>query len=200
MHLHLSRLPGISIAGGPIQPMAPRDGALLAWIAVEGSGSRAGLANLLWPDADPAAARNALRQRLFRSKRQFGCDVVTDTTVQSLATGVTHDLGESNTLLEGVSFSIGQEFDAWLDQQRTGQRARARRSLSQQYASAEESGNYVQALAYGEQLLALEPLSEEAHRRVILMYYLCGDRSQSSGAGQRECLGAAIACASCERP
>jgi len=66
MHLRLSNAPQLSISADKVLPLAPRDVAPLAWLALEGPTSRNRLAQLLWPDSEPLAARNALRQRLFQ--------------------------------------------------------------------------------------------------------------------------------------
>src|SRR5262245_3777810 len=57
-------------------PLTRLDAALLAVLALEGSASRQRLLQLLWPDQEPEAARNALRQRLFRLRRAMGAELV----------------------------------------------------------------------------------------------------------------------------
>jgi len=69
MRLELADLALATRADGSSSALAPRDAALLAWLALEGPTSRPQLAELLWPLSDPAAARNTLRQRLFHLKR-----------------------------------------------------------------------------------------------------------------------------------
>src|SRR6185295_4767109 len=72
MHLELADLALATRADGSSSALAPRDAALLAWLALEGPTPRAQLAELLWPLSDPVAARNTLRQRLFHLKRHCG--------------------------------------------------------------------------------------------------------------------------------
>ncbi|MDE1927655.1 MAG: hypothetical protein KGI36_10775, partial [Burkholderiales bacterium] len=72
--------------------LAAGDALLLAWLALEGPTSRERAAQLIWPASDPAAARNALRQRLFRLRRQLGAEAVSGSTTLALAAGVVHDL------------------------------------------------------------------------------------------------------------
>lgn len=177
MHLHLASAPRVVLDHGPLQPIAPLDAALLAWLALEGPTPRNRLATLLWPDKPPESARNSLRQRLFQLRRQLGVALVDGAAVATLAEGVTHDLDEADTLLDGVALELGGEFMPWLELQRGRLRARLRRSLAELAAMAETAKDWDDALAHAGELLALEPLSEEAHRRVIRLHYLAGDRA-----------------------
>ncbi len=85
MQLHLVDLASATLADGSSIALAPRDAALLAWLALEGPTPRARLAALLWPTSEPEAARNTLRQRLFHLKKHAlkkqnvpQCETVTD--------------------------------------------------------------------------------------------------------------------------
>lgn len=87
MQLELSTtLRFVSVGGEPI-PLALRDAALLAWLALEGPTPRLRLAQLLWPDSEPEAARNALRQRLFQLRRAVGSELVVGSHTLALAPG-----------------------------------------------------------------------------------------------------------------
>lgn len=79
-HLLLARSAGLQRAGAPPVALADRDAALLAWLALEGPTPRARLAQLLWPDTDADAARNSLRQRLFRLRKTLGVELVVGST------------------------------------------------------------------------------------------------------------------------
>ncbi|HEX6722458.1 MAG TPA: BTAD domain-containing putative transcriptional regulator, partial [Burkholderiaceae bacterium] len=155
--------------------LAPRDAALLAWLALEGPTARVRLASLLWPDSEPEAARNALRQRLFQLKRQLGAELVTGQAVLALADGVQHDLEDSDSVLGHVRHDHSVEFAAWLAQQRERRVARTRAGLVELADMAERSHDHADALSHALELLALEPLSEAAHRRVMRLHYLRGD-------------------------
>lgn len=163
-------------AGQPVT-LAPRDAALLAWLALEGPTPRARLAQLLWPHSAPEAAGNALRQRLFQLKKQLGIDLVHGTGVLALAAGVSHDLHDSDAVLGEALHDFGAEYAAWLAQQRERRRARMRQSLIELCDLAERVQDHADALSYAGELLALEPLSEDAHRRVMRLHYLAGDRA-----------------------
>ena len=177
MMLTLARDPAAQRAGEPPVPLSLRDGALLAWLALEGPTPRMRLAQLLWPSSDSEAARNALRQRLFHLRRLFGEQLVAGHATLSLAEGVIHDLGESDQVLGEGSHDFGPELASWLTQQRERRRGRLRQSLVELCDMAAQARDYADALSHARELLALEPLSEEAHRRVMQLHYLSGDRA-----------------------
>ncbi len=158
-------------------PLAPRDAALLAWLALEGPTPRVRMAAMLWPDSEPETARNALRQRLFQLKKQLGVELVSGSATLALAAGVTHDLDDSDSVLGDADHGFGAELLAWLAQQRGRCTDRTRAALVELAEMAEHSRDYADALSHAHELLALEPTSEAAHRRVIRLHYLHGDRA-----------------------
>src|SRR5688500_3865930 len=99
MQLQLADSPTLVGADGRGVALAARDAALLAWLALEGPTSRLRLATLLWPDKDADAARNVLRQRLFRLRKTLGVDLVQGSATLELLDGVCHDLEEADTVL-----------------------------------------------------------------------------------------------------
>ncbi|MBX3605177.1 MAG: AAA family ATPase [Piscinibacter sp.] len=177
MQLRLSRSPGGFDAAGRPVPLGIRDAALLAWLALEGPTARTRLAELLWPGSGPEAARNALRQRLFQLKRQFGAELVIGASVLSLADGVRHDLHEADEVLGDGADGLDGELADWLARQRERRRERMRLSLVDLAEAAERASDWADALTHARELLALEPVSEEAHRRLIRLHYLAGDRA-----------------------
>jgi DNA-binding SARP family transcriptional activator len=185
LRLALSAAPVLHRADGSALPLATRDAALLAWLALEGATPRTRLAQLLWPDSDSDSARNALRQRLFHLRRQAGDGLVAGTAMLSLAEGVEHDLSDSDSVLGESRHDFGAELSAWLEQQRGRRRARMRQSLVDLCDMAAQAGDHADALSHARELLALEPLSEEAHRRVMRLHYLAGDRAAALQAFDR---------------
>lgn len=176
--LLLARWPALcEPAGQAPRELAPREAALLAWLAVEGPTPRARLAAVLWPDSDEAAQRNALRQRLFQLKKQLGFDVATGSVTLALAEGVTHDLAEADSLLGDSAHEHGEAFSQWLAQQRERRRQRVSERWVRDADAAENARDYDTALAWARQILANEPTSELAHRRVMRLHYLRGDRA-----------------------
>ena len=166
MHLELAELALATHADGSSSALAPRDAALLAWLALEGSTSRAQLAELLWPGSDPAAARNTLRQRLFHLKRHCGELVAVSgpgNTALRLADGVQHDLADAESVLGALQFRDAPALDAWLRSQRERRVTSTRRALERQVRALEAAGELAAALPVAQALLRLDRLSEAAH-------------------------------------
>ena len=176
MQLRLSQSPALIDPSGSGIALAPRDAALLAWLALEGPTQRLRLAQLLWPESEPEAARNSLRQRLFQLRKLHGRALVRGSTTLALAEGLEHDLADSDAVL-GDMPAESTEFGAWLAQQRQHRQSRMRQALVELSDMAEQARDYADALSHAGELLALEPLSEDAHRRVMRLHYLGGDRA-----------------------
>ncbi len=174
--LQLLGAPFVSV-GGQRLSLTATDALLLAWLALEGPSSRERLAALLWPASSAEAARNALRQRLFRLRKQLGRELVEGTLLLGLAPGVAHDLAGADALLGDLSAPESPELDAWLAGRRAALRAQARRAQEAQINALEAAGDAAAALPLAQALLAAEPLSEAAHRRVMRLHYLGGDRA-----------------------
>lgn len=175
----LLRLTGAPCActGERSLPLGASDALLLAWLALEGPTTRERLALLLWPASSAEAARNAMRQRLFRLRRQLGRELVAGSTLLALAPGVAHDLDGTAALLGDLGAPDAPELDGWLAQQRDARRARARRAQEDRIEALEAAGDAAAALPLALALLDAEPLSEDAHRRVMRLHYLRGDRA-----------------------
>ncbi|MEO8154956.1 MAG: AAA family ATPase [Rhizobacter sp.] len=176
LQLRLARVPGWQRGDGASVPLGPREGALLAWLALEGPTPRARLAQLLWPESEPDAARNALRQRLFQLRRVVGSELVVGSQTLALADGVVHDLLDADTVLGEALHEFGAELRDWLAQQRERRHHRLCQSLAELANLAESARDLHDALSHASELLSLQPLSEEAHRRVMRLHYLGGDR------------------------
>ncbi|MCY7314440.1 MAG: hypothetical protein LH480_02115, partial [Rubrivivax sp.] len=161
----------------PARALGPRDAALLAWLAVEGPTPRARLAALLWPDSDAEAARNALRQRLFQLRRQLGVDAVEGQLTLALSAAVRHDLTDADSVLGDIGAELGEELQQWLHQQRSQRSQRAVARAEAQADTAEQMQHHDRALTIARGLLLQQPGSELAHRRVMRLHYLRGDRA-----------------------
>ena len=157
--------------------LPPRDALMLAWLVLEGPTPRARLARLLWADSSDEAARNALRQRLFQLRRQCGRTLADGGGVLALADGVAHDLDDADDLLAGLTVEVGEELAAWWRGRRAALQARRRAALTGDFDAAEAAGDWPAALGQAQALLALDPLSEVAHRRLMRVHYLAGDRA-----------------------
>ncbi len=174
--LALQGAPAVQRDGAAVALAAP-DALLLAWLALEGPTPRERLAALLWPGSDGETARNALRQRLFRLRRQLGVDLAEGGPVLALAAGIAHDLGPGTPLLGTLTAPEQPELDAWLARHRAGREAATRQALAARIQAFEDAGDAAAALPLALELLAADTLSEDAHRRVMRLHYLRGDRA-----------------------
>jgi DNA-binding SARP family transcriptional activator len=199
VHLHLLQTPRLRLADGSTHLLQRKDAALLALLALDGPTAKARAASLLWPDATDEHARNNLRQRLFRLRRTAGSEVVLADNVLTLAPGVTHDLAGlqehlaqsasavGGELLGGLEFDDEHGLGEWVQLARENWRA-ARRDVLAEIASRLETQNRIAAaLPYAERLVLEEPLLEHAHRRLMRLHYLRGDRSGALNAYDHLC-------------
>ncbi|MFY9511189.1 MAG: hypothetical protein WAQ05_09470, partial [Rubrivivax sp.] len=99
LQLRLAQRPELLLGDVPVGELGLPDALMLAWLALEGPTPRERLASLLWPASPAEAARNALRQRLFRLRRQCSADLVVGSTTLALAEGLQHDLHDAGPLL-----------------------------------------------------------------------------------------------------
>lgn len=170
---------------GTVVELEPKDALLLAYLAVEGPTPRGRLACLLWPGADDERARGNLRQRLLRLKRATGVELVTGNPRAMLAEGVTHDLADACELLQAIEPTQAGGLADWLEAQRDRRRRARIDWLDAACTQAETEGDLAAALAHASALLALDPLSEHAHRRVMKLHYLRGDVAAAMAAYER---------------
>lgn len=179
--------PQLRLPEGRMHALERRDAAILAYLAFEGATTRNRLVELLWPDSEPEAARNTLRQRLFQLKKRAGRELVSGAESLSTAAGVivTPDDGRDVSLLDGHDFSDCPAFDDWLKKQRNRLSNRRRDSLVSLADDAENGGRLTEALAIAEELVANEPLHEDGHRRLMRLHYLKGDRAAALQAFDR---------------
>ena len=175
--LWLAAAPALQGADGTRVPLSPLDGVLLAWLALEGPTPRARLATLLWPDSEPESARNSLRQRLFKLRRHCDADLVAGNLTLALAAGVAHDLADADTLLGTAPLALRNELGAWLQDQRQRRSEHRLQQLQARCDDAELAGRWPEGLALAREVLAATPLSEAAHRRLMRLHYLAGDRA-----------------------
>lgn len=170
---------------GAQHDLEPKDALLLAYLAIEGPTPRARLASLLWPDADDERARGNLRQRLLRLKRTMGRELVEGTVQARLAKGLGHDLDDTYELLEAVEHEAAGGSMEWLAARREHRRRAYADSLAAAATQAESDGDPAAALVHACALVDLDPLSEDAHRRLIRLHYLRGDVAAALAAYRR---------------
>ncbi|MGE5338350.1 MAG: AAA family ATPase, partial [Gemmatimonadota bacterium] len=178
-------------------PLSRKDAALLAVLAIDGPTASAQLAALLWPDVDEKAAANSLRQRIHRLRRAAGHTLVDTSVTLSLHAEVTTDLSaaldaiaqdaaaSAGDLLGGLSFDDLPEFDEWAQAARDRWHAQRADAIAAAASRCEQAGELARALAYAQRLLAEQPQAEHAHRRLMRLHYLRGDRAAALAAFER---------------
>lgn len=192
--IHLLGAPRLQWPDGRQQPLQRRDAALLALLAIDGPQARSRAAARVWPDADAEGARNNLRQRLFRLRRSVGRELVDGGDLLRLADGVTHDLAgsaarlaedplaDTGELLGGLDYGDCAGLADWVEAAREHWRAQRTQVLAEAAARLEEARDHERALPFAQRLLDDNPLHEPAHRRLMRLHYLRGDRGAALAA------------------
>ena len=155
------------------------DAAILAWLALEGPTARDRLAQWLWPGSPPGARRNALRQRLFRLKKWAGRDLVVGSGTARLADDLWHDLEEGGPVLGNHAPGGSPALAVWLQTRRQQYLAQIQHNEEARVDALEAAGDITTALPLALALVVQAPLSESAHRRVMRLHYLRGDRAKA---------------------
>jgi DNA-binding SARP family transcriptional activator len=185
--LALGAAPAV-VAGGATHRLARQPAALLALVALAGPLDRARAAELLFPAQDSKAARRNLRQLVFRQRALLEPLLVDDATVLQLRGEVRVDLHEAGAddapvaLLGDLRFDDLPEFQQWLDRQRAQRRAAREELLAAAASAHEQAGRLAQALRVAVRLVAENPGSEHAHRRIMRLHFLRGDRAAALAA------------------
>ena len=197
IRLVLLGTPRLELADRTAVALERRMAALLAKLAVDGPTPRAHAAAMLWPEADDKRARNNLRQRLFRLRQAAQRDVVVPDTTLALAEGIGHDLSDlsvrladdpeaaTGELLGTLSFDDCIDLADWVTVAREQWAVARRNALAEIASRLESEGHIAPALRYAERLVADDPLLEHAHRRVMRLHYLRGDRAGALTAFER---------------
>jgi DNA-binding SARP family transcriptional activator len=172
--------------------------ALLAHLALtDRPRPRDALADLLWPATDPEHARGALRRTLSTLRAVVGAerieatrdhvllvrgpDLVVDVDrfralraggdLEGAAAAYTGDL------LEGFAVRDAPDFEDWLREQAEALDRELTSTLAGLAAALEAAGDAAGALQVVRRWLAADPLHEPAHRALIRLYALTGDRA-----------------------
>ena len=165
-----------------------KDALLLAYLAIEGPTSRAALAFMLWPDVERDRAQANLRQRLYRLRKLLGLELLAGSVVASLRADVAVDLDSSAAeLLVGVTEADAGGLGAWLCAARDHRRTERIDRLAEVASGHEGAGRLAPAIAAAQELVECDPTSEYAHRRVMRLHYLRGDRAAALAAFDRCC-------------
>ncbi|MFO7587494.1 MAG: BTAD domain-containing putative transcriptional regulator [Gemmatimonadota bacterium] len=177
----------------------PKRLALLAYLALPPGGfhRRDTLVALLWPDADDARARAALRNSLYFLRRHLGDDVVVTRgdgevgldparfwfDAAALEAALESGLHEQalelygGDLLSGFFVSDAPGFEEWLEGRRAWlRRATARAAAAVADASA-TAGDLSMAVEGARRACVLDPFDEASVRRLIALLDARGDRA-----------------------
>lgn len=173
----------------------PVRAAVLVLLAVERELSREQLLGLLWPDSSPDHARHALNQILYVVRRDLGPDLLAadgdrlrataalEIDVQDFRDAVGGTRWEEALRLYGGAFLEGwyladsHPFEEWVEQQRASLRRTLRQALRGAIRQRLDASDPGAALDSARRWLALDPLEDEAHHRVIELHATLGDRA-----------------------
>ncbi len=175
-------------------PASRRARSLLGLLALERrTHPRGQLAARFWPDVLDESARTSLRSALSALRRALGADAdrhllaSRDTVALAGPDQVWTDVGEFERLVAEGRFEDALELsrgelledldDDWVYERRDEHRASVVSLLELMAAAAEAAGDLAAAVALTRRQVALDPLSEEAHRELIGRLAASGDRS-----------------------
>jgi DNA-binding SARP family transcriptional activator/tetratricopeptide (TPR) repeat protein len=172
--------------------------ALLAHLALpDRPRSRDSLAHLLWPDTDPDRARGALRRTLSTLRAVVGAELVEATSdhVRLIKDHTIEvDVDRFRTLradgdpegavhlfrgdfLEGFVVRGAPNFEDWAQQEGAALRRELVATLADLVHRREAADDPSGALVAAQRWLSLDPLHEPAHRALIRLYAVTGDRA-----------------------
>ena len=168
-------------------PRGRRLGGLLGWLALHpGLHARGEVAGTLWPEVLDESARSSLRTALAELRRSFG-DGHLETTRDrvGLASDVWVDarafdsLVREGRLVEALALIRGPVLDGladdWVYAERDRQDERVRDALRRAADAAEAAGELGDAIGFTRELIAVDPLAEDAHRALIRRLVATGD-------------------------
>ena len=204
MELLLKTLGGFSVrdASGADLPLRTRKAeALLAYLAVNADipQPRERLMALLWSDRSEQQARQSLNQALVSIRRLRGAGNATliesdGARVSLRSDALRSDIAEFQSavaddpakavavydgpFLDGVS-ALDPSFEEWLRTTRTALQSLACQALERVAEAAEHEGDTDAAIETARRLIALDPLSEDAHRRLMRLLHRAGDRASA---------------------
>ncbi|MET0997159.1 MAG: AAA family ATPase [Marmoricola sp.] len=182
--------------------------ALLAYLSLStGARPRDHLADLLWPEADLAHARGALRRTLSVLRSGLGAETVLATRDHvrllkgpALRVDVDqfrehHASGDleravdvcRGDLLEGFVVRDAPDFEEWLATEQATLRRELTTVLGSLAAEREAAGDVAGATALVRRWLALDELHEPAHQALIRLLATAGDRAAAL-VQYRECV------------
>ena len=168
----------------------PRPLAVLVYLALarpRGFQSRDSLIALLWPEADQARGRHALRNALHAIRQALGDDAILSAgdglvalnraVVSCDALELESALRADGQLLQGFFVSDAPEFERWLD----GERRRLRQELlaeaRAELSACESQGDCAGTMDVLRRIIALAPDDDAVVRRLMEALAATGDRA-----------------------
>lgn len=172
------------------QPLARKDAALFALLAVDREPARDRVAAWLWPDVPLAGARVNLRQRLFKLRQLLDHPLVGADAAMRLQDDVAVDLLHGDLPVEGrllgdLDYGDLEAFDGWLGMHRHQLQNRQIEAGLLAVQALEQANDLDTALSACERLLARDPARERSWRQLMRLHYLRGDRAAAVAAFQR---------------
>ncbi|MDQ6778418.1 MAG: AAA family ATPase, partial [Actinomycetota bacterium] len=202
VQITLLGVPSVTRDGEPVALDTRKALALVAHLALcDRARSREALCDLLWPMRDARHARGALRRTLSTLRVAIGADRVQTPgdrvalrrgpglridvhRFRELTSGGApiNDLGEAVSLfagsfLEGFTLRDSVEFDDWQSAQADLLSRELGSALRRLVSGLSASGDHELALAHAHRWLELDPLHEPAHRELIRLHALNGERA-----------------------
>ena len=196
VHIHLFGPLRVTAGDDPVALAGRKVQGLLVYLCCRAGTPvpRETLCGLLWGERTDDQARASLRQALATLRKALGpaaaeainasadtINVVADQVLIDIArfdalarSDAIADLSEARALYQGELFegagSIEPEFDRWLSGERAAMRARHGALLDRLSGLFVAAGQADEAIACDTQLLALDPLQENVHRRLMRAY------------------------------
>ena len=183
-----------TLAGAAAQP---RRLALLALLARAGDRgvAREKLTALVWPDADEERARRAITQSIYALRQELGSDdaiagvkdlrlnpELITTDVADFSAAIRANRMEdavrlyAGPFLDGFHVAGNDEFDRWVDSERTGLLQEYLETLEKLATAAEGHGDHTAAAGWWRRLSAKDPLSARYAIGVMRSLVATGDK------------------------
>ena len=175
--LALHGLATLAVPGAVPVRLERKQAALLAYVHHAGPTSRGRLATLLWPAATASGARGNLRQCLARLRRIAPGVIVEVADTVALAPTVQVELPGDGAadLLGGHDYADCDDFARWLQARVDGERADRQARLTAALRAAADRGDFAEAQARADALLALDAEAEDPYRALMEVAFLRGD-------------------------
>lgn len=205
LELRLLGFPEFRLDGRRVELALRKAAALLIHLAEAGGPvARDVAATLLWPEADAEAAHARLRRTLYKIRVAFGCEVIAAGAASldlNPALTVEIDAGaferacDAGRLEAAVEFYRGDylsgfslpdclEFEEFVFFRREALRSRLMQALERLVEAGIAAGDARAAVVHAARLVALDPLSESAHRHLIRAHLAAGDRAAAERQGE----------------